>query len=46
VLILVKEILDAVFYLTRRTPESYLSQDPAYVLFMERTRWRLIPYVL
>jgi hypothetical protein len=45
-LILVKEILDAVFYLTRRTPESYLSQDPAYVLFMERTRWRLIPYVL
>ncbi len=26
--------------------ERFLSQDPAYVLFMERTRWRLIPYVL
>ncbi len=25
--------------------ERFLSQDPAYVLFMERTRWRLIPYV-
>jgi len=26
--------------------ERFLKQDPAYVLFMERTRWRLIPYVL
>jgi protein-S-isoprenylcysteine O-methyltransferase Ste14 len=25
--------------------ERFLSQDPGYVLFMERTRWRLIPYV-
>ena len=26
--------------------ERFLKQDPAYILFMERTHWRLIPYVL